>query len=127
MQVQTPRKASTMARRFLEKPSLSFQKGKNSHLSPTHRKVVSPPHSRCSPHTQISLSASYPQHSFSLSHTPHDMTIIIISALRKLLTNRGLKGFIQVAEVPAHPNALEMSSTLNIDTRTTLWCAESWA
>ena len=46
------------------------------------------------------------------------MTIIITSALRKWLTDHGLNGFIQVAEEPAHPNALEMARKLNIDTLT---------
>ena len=38
--------------------------------------------------------------------------------LKKRLTDRGLKGFIQVAEAPSHPNALEMAGKLNIDTLT---------
>ena len=46
------------------------------------------------------------------------MTLIITSAIRKWLTVPGLKGFIQVAEAPAHPNAFEMASKLNIDTLT---------
>ena len=46
------------------------------------------------------------------------MKNIITTALRKWLTDRGLKGFIQVAEVPPHPNALEMARKLNIDTIT---------
>ena len=46
------------------------------------------------------------------------MTIIITSALRKWLMDHDLQGFIQVAEAPAHPNALEMASKLNIDTLT---------
>ena len=46
------------------------------------------------------------------------MTIIITSALKKWLTDHGLKGFIQVPEAPAHPNAIEMASKLNIDTLT---------
>ena len=43
------------------------------------------------------------------------MTIIIMSALRKWLTKRGLEGFIQVAKPPTHPNAIEMARKLNID------------
>ena len=46
------------------------------------------------------------------------MISIITSVLKKWLTNRGLKGFIQVAKAPAHPNVLEMAGKLNIDTLT---------
>ena len=46
------------------------------------------------------------------------MTIIITPTLRKWLTDHNLHGFIQVAEAPPHPNALEMASKLNIDTLT---------
>ena len=49
MQAQTPRKESTMARRFLETSHTSSQKGKNGHSSPTrkqstnlHRSLSSP-------------------------------------------------------------------------------------
>ena len=43
------------------------------------------------------------------------MTIIIMSALRKWLTKRGLERFIQVAKPPTHLNAIEMARKLNID------------
>ena len=46
------------------------------------------------------------------------MTIIITSTLRKWLTDHNLNGFIQVAEAPTHPIAIEMASKLNIDTLT---------
>ena len=46
------------------------------------------------------------------------MTILITSTLRNWLTDNGLQGFIQVAEAPPHPNALEMVSKLNIETLT---------
>ena len=46
------------------------------------------------------------------------MTIIVTSALRNWLADHGLQGFIQVAEVLPHPNAMEMESKLNIETLT---------
>mgnify|MGYP000270545862 CR=1 FL=1 len=46
------------------------------------------------------------------------MTIIVTSTLQKWFTDHGLQGFMQVAEAPPHPNALEMVSKLNINTLT---------
>ena len=65
------------------------------------------------PHTEkilkpSSLFASCSQHSSSPLYATTNMMIIITSTLRKWLTGRGLKGFIQVAEAPAHPNVLEL-------------------
>ena len=31
------------------------------------------------------------------------------------MTDRGLAGFIKVAEAPTHPNSMDMASKLNID------------
>ena len=71
MQAQTPRKESTMARRFLEIPQTSSQKGKNRHSSPTCRQ-----YSSSSPSLSSPLRQSLP----SLPHTyttyPHTRTLI---------------------------------------------------
>ena len=75
MQVHTPKKESIMARRFLETPKTSSQKGKNPHSSPTRKNCLSPPRSHRSP-----LIESPP--SFSPSRNPSEMTIIVTSALR---------------------------------------------
>ena len=50
MQARTPRKASTMARRFLETSLPSSQKGKTSHFSPTRRQTSYSHHSLSSSH-----------------------------------------------------------------------------
>ena len=143
MQVQTPRKASTMARRVLE---TSFpQKGPKSHSSPT-RKQAFHPHRSHNP-LRSSLSSTHSHRSLnplrsSLSSThsaptiparapppaqPHsqhttaqysEMPTIITTSLRNLLTENGLQGFIQVAEAPPHPNATEIVSRLNNETIT---------
>ena len=110
MQAQTPRKESTMAPRFLETPKISSQKGKNPHSSPTRKNCLSPPRSDRSPLTQSPSAFSHTQRSCSPSRRPSEMTIIVTSAFRKWLTDHGLQGFIQVAEAPPHPNALEMAS-----------------
>ena len=107
-----------MARRFLETPLPSSQKGKNSHFPPTQKKLSSSPRSRCSTHTQRSLSTSCSQLPSSPPHAFNEMKIIITSALKKWLTDHGLMRFIQVAEAVAHRNAMEMASKLNIDTLT---------
>ena len=120
MQAQTPRKESTMARRFLETSHTSSQKGKKGHFSPTrkqssnsHRSLsssrsLSSPLSRKTP----SLPESYSSHAHHLSEMP----TIITTALRNWLTKNGLQGFIKVAEAPPHPNATEIASKLNIET-----------
>ena len=46
------------------------------------------------------------------------MPTIITSALRNWLADHDLQGFIKVAEVPPHPNAIEMANKLNIETLT---------
>ena len=95
-----------MARRFLETPLPSSQKGKNSHFPPTQKKLSSSPRSRCSTHTQRSLSTSCSQLPSSPPHAFNEMKIIITSALKKWLARK------------KHPNAMEMASKLNIDTLT---------
>ena len=122
MQAQTPRKESTMARRFLETPHTSSQKGRNSHFSPTckqssnsHRSLsssrsLSSPLSRSSP----SLPESHSSHAHHLSEMP----TILTTALRNWLAENGLQGFIKVAEAPPHPNATEIVSKLNNETIT---------
>ena len=64
MQARTPRKASTMAHRFLETSLPSSQKGKTSHFSPTRRK-------NCYSH--LSLSSSR----YSLSSTISASSIFV--------------------------------------------------
>ena len=112
MKAQTPKKESTMARRFLETPNTSSQKGKSPHSSPTWRNCISPLHSHRSSLTQSPPSFSNPQRSCSPPRHRSDMTIIVTSALRKWLTDHGLQCFIQVAEAPPQPNALKMASKL---------------
>ena len=60
MQAQTPRKESTMARRFLETSLPSSQKGKTSHFSPTRKQA---------PHSHLSLKPARSSHS-STNSTP---------------------------------------------------------
>ena len=52
------------------------------------------------------------------------MLLLTISAtLRRWLLKMGFEGYIKVADVPAHPNALEITKKLNVDTVTnaTIW------
>ena len=124
MQAQTPRKESTMARRFLETSHTSSQKGKNGHFSPTRKQSTNPHRSLRSPRPLISplrwrsLSLLEPQHSHSPNHHHSYMPTIITMALRNWLAERGLQGFIKVGEAPPHPNATEITSKLNIETLT---------
>ena len=124
MQAQTPRKESTMARRFLETSQTSSQKGKNGHSSPTRKQSTNPPRSLSSPRSissllkHRSLSLLDPQRSRSPNHPHPEMPTIITTTLRNWLTERGLQGFIKVAEAPPHPNATEIASKLNIETLT---------
>ena len=46
------------------------------------------------------------------------MPINISAALRRWLLEKRLKGYIQVTEAPTHPEALEITKKLNIDTVT---------
>ena len=46
------------------------------------------------------------------------MPINIYAALRIWLLEKGFEGYIKVADVPAHPNALEITKKLNVDTVT---------
>ena len=129
MQVRNPRKASTMARRFLETSLPSSQKGKTSHFSPTRRKnsyshlCLSSSHSSLNSTISASsisvrapsLPRTHSQH--SPSH-PSEMSTILITALRTWLTENDLQGFIQVAEAPPYPNTTEIASKLNIETIT---------
>ena len=127
MEAQTPRKASTMARRFLETSLPSSQKGKMSHFSPTHRQTSYSHHSLISSCSSLSTTISAPRSSLRApslpeSHNQHspfhlsEMPTIITTALRNWLTENSLQGFIQVAEAPPHPNATEIVSRLNIET-----------
>ena len=129
MQARTPRKASTMARRFLETSLPSSQKGKTSHFSPTRRQTSYSHHSLSSSRSSLSSTLSAPRTSLRApslpeSHSQHspsylsEMPTIITTALRNWLTENGLQGFIQVAEAPPHPNATEIASKLNIETIT---------
>ena len=115
MQARTPRKASMMARRFLETSLTSSQKGKRSHFSSTRRQTPYSHHSLNSSRSSLSSTLLAPRISFrapsipeSHSHSPShlfEMPTIITTALRNWLTENGLQGFIQVAEAPPHPNA----------------------
>ena len=46
------------------------------------------------------------------------MTIEISLALRERLHDKGLEGYIRVAEAPPHPDAHEVAKKLNVDTIT---------
>ena len=46
------------------------------------------------------------------------MPTIITTALRNWLAERGLQGFIKVAQAPPHPNATKIATKLNIETLT---------
>ena len=100
-QVQTPRKASTMARRVLETPLPSSQKGQKNHSSPTHKQAfhshrshnplhssLSSTHSHCSLNPLRSSSsptrAPLPAQHATTQHS--EMPIIITTALRNWLT-----------------------------------------
>ena len=63
MQAQTPKKASTMARRVLETTLPSSQKGQKNHSSPT-RKQASPPHRSHNP-LRSSLSSTHSHRSLN--------------------------------------------------------------
>ena len=137
MQVQTPRKASTMAHRVLETSLPSSQKGKKSHSSPTCKHAF---HSHCSLNPLCSSLSSTHSHrslnplrssspiakapSPAQPHSQHvtaqysEMLTIITTALRNWLTENGLQGYIQVAEAPPHPNVTEIASRINIETIT---------
>ena len=82
MQAQTPRKESTMARRFLETSQTTSQKGKNGHSSPTRKQSTNPHRSLSSPWSlnflliwkSLSLSLLDPQPSHSPNHHHHHGT-----------------------------------------------------
>ena len=114
MQAQTPRKESTMARRFLETSQTSSQKGKNGHSSPTRRQYSNSSCSLSSPLRHNLPSFPDTQRSRSPTRHPFEMPTIMTFALRNWLADRGLQGFIKVAEVPPHPNTTEIASKLNI-------------
>ena len=118
MQGKTPRKESTMARRFLETSQNSSQKGKNGHSSRTRRQSSNVSRSLSSPLKRNLPSLPDPQRSRSPTHHPSEMPTIITCALRNWLADHGLQGFIKVVEAPQHPNAPEMASKLNIETLT---------
>ena len=124
MQAKTPRKESTMARRFLETSQTSSQKGKNGHSSPTRKQSTNPPCSLSSPRSLSStlrcrsLSLLEPECSRSPNHHHSEMPTVITTALGNWLVEHGLQGFIKVAEAPPHPNATEIASKLNIETLT---------
>ena len=121
MQVQTPRKASTMARRVLETSVQSSQKAKKSHSSPT-RKQAFHSHRSLNPLRSSSPPARAP--SPAQPHNQHataqysEMPTIITTTLTNWLTENVLQGLIQVAEAPPHPNATEIASRINIETIT---------
>ena len=123
MQAQTPRKASTMAHRFLETSLNSSQKGRTSQFSPTRKQPSNSHRSLNSSHSSFSSTLSRKSPPLLESHNSHthhlsEMPTIITTALRNWLTQNGLQGFIKVAEVPPHPNATEIASKLNIETIT---------
>ena len=107
-----------MARRFLGTPQTSSQKGKNRHSSPTRRQYPSSSHSLTSPLRQSLPSLPHAHRSCSPTRHPSEMTILVTSGLRNWLTDHSLQGFIQLAEAPPHPNAMEIVSKLNIETLT---------
>ena len=69
-------------------------------------------------HKHRFLSLVDPQRSRSPNHHHLEMPTIITITLRIWLADRGLQGFIKVAEAPPHPNATEIASKLNIETLT---------
>ena len=136
MHVRNPKKASTMAHRFLETYIPSSQKSKTSHFSPTRKQApyshLSLKPSRSSLGSNISApSISVRAPSLSQTHSQHappqpsEMPTNLTTALRNWLMENGLQGFIQVAEAPPHPNATEIASRLNIETITDSMYAKS--
>ena len=81
MQAKTPRKESTMARRFLETSQTSSQKGKKGHSSPTHRQSTKPYRSLSSPLRCKFLSLLDLERSRSPNHHHPEMPTIITTTL----------------------------------------------
>ena len=90
-------------------------------LSPyTHRTSQSSPPN----HTALDLSALQPnspvlsqsspdhqahKHELHQDHATRAMTINILTALRRWLLEKGLEGYIKVAEAPPHPDAFNIA------------------
>ena len=105
-----------MAHRFLDTSLPSSQNGRYAHFAPTEKKTITLL-ALCStnPSTQHFLSTSCSQLPSVPTNVDINMMIVITSTLRRWLTDRGLAGFIKVAEAPTHPNSMDMASKLNID------------
>ena len=103
-------------------------------LSPyTHRTSQSSPpnhtsidHSALQPNSPV-LPQSSPdhrahrhasRHELHQDHAIRSMTINISTALRRWLLEKGLEGYIKVAEAPPHPDAFNIARKLNVDTVT---------
>ena len=90
-----------------------------------HSQALCSPRAPRSPRSPAYHRQHGPQHSRALTpnHSSHNpchasMSIPISSTLRRWLLEKGFEGYIQIAEVPPHPNAQEIAKKLNIDTIT---------
>ena len=116
-----------MARRILNPTFPSSRKEEASHFSAHFRKssqIVCSPRSHRSSHSpchhRSSTARTFPlkRSPRSSQPVPKDMTIDISPTLRRWLHDKGLAGYIRVAEAPPHTNVQEMARKLNIDTIT---------
>ena len=91
------------------KQSLAFYSPRSprSPCSPAYRRHHAQRNSRASP---VQLSPHKP--------CPPMMSIIISAALRRWLLEKGFEGYILVVEAPPHPDVLDITRKLNIDTVT---------
>ena len=83
MHAQTPKKESTMARRFLETSHTSSQKGKNGHFSPT-RNQSSNSHRSLSSSCSLSFPLSRSSLSLPESHSSHAHHFVSLSTTTQM-------------------------------------------
>ena len=123
------RSTHVMAPRILNPNFPSSHKEEVSHFSAHFRKSSQSLYSPRSPCTSHSPCSPYsPRHhisSIARKHSPRssqpileEMTIDISPTLQRWLHDKGLTGYIRVAEAPPNPNSQDMPKKLNVDTIT---------
>ena len=105
---------------------LSPHTHRTSQSSPPNHTSIDHSHSALQPNSPV-LPQSSPdhrahrrasQHELHQDHSIRSMTINISTALRRWLLEKGLEGYIKVAEAPPHPDAFNIARKLNVDTVT---------